>query len=355
MTFSLSDYDYHLPEDRIAQRPAEQRDRSRLLRLRKETGEISHHRFSDVASLLQPTDVLVVNDTRVIPARLMGQKETGGKVEVLIIDYANAVYKNPERTVVECECLIRASKSPRPGTRIRFGPALSAVVTSVMERTFRVEFSGSRPFDDMLETMGRVPLPPYIHRDHTHAAPTDDRSAYQTVYADQNGAVAAPTAGLHFSDALISELKSCGISIIPLTLHVGYGTFMPVQADDIRDHPIHREYFSISEDAANGINAARSAGRRIVAVGTTSVRTLEYAAGMDGTVAAGAGACDLFIYPGYRFKVVEAMITNFHLPKSTLLMLVSAFAGIDRIRSAYRRAIAENYRFYSYGDAMLID
>lgn len=355
MTFSLSDYDYDLPKERIAQRPAARRDLSRLLGLRRQSREISHHRFSDLAGLLKPDDVLVVNNTRVIPARLMGNKETGGRAEVLIIDYAGAVYQNPARTAVECECLIRASKSPRPGTRIIFGPDLRAVVTKARERTFQVAFTGRRPFDEILAGIGRVPLPPYIRRDDPDTAGIDDDAAYQTIYADQDGAVAAPTAGLHFSETLMAALKKKGIQVLALTLHVGYGTFMPVQSDDIRDHRIHCEYYSISEDVSHRINAARSEGRRIVAVGTTSVRALEYAAQPDGTVAAGKGACDLFIYPGYRFKVVEAMITNFHLPRSTLLMLVSAFAGRELILSAYRRAIDEHYRFYSYGDAMLIE
>lgn len=353
--FLLSDYDYELPPDRIAQCPSERREDSRLLILDRQTGETAHRRFRDIADFLMAGDLLVVNDTRVIPARLLGHKATGGGVEALLVDYAGGRSRREgDRWHFECRCLIRGAKRPRFGTELFFGPDLNAIVRDGADGVYSVEFISSAPFEQVLEKQGCVPLPPYIERNNEAQPPIDDRTAYQTVYAAEKGAVAAPTAGLHFTEALLSGLEAGGIDRVTLTLHVSYGTFMPIRVDDIRDHRMHSERFRISVDAASRINAARNEGRRIVAVGTTSVRTLEYMADESGQIRADSGSCDLFIYPGYRFKTVDAMITNFHLPKSTLLMLVSAFAGRDRILAAYREAIEEKYRFFSYGDAMFI-
>ncbi len=346
--YSLSDYDYTLPAELIAQAPAERRDRSRLLRLQCRGGAVSHHRFDEVPRLLVPGDLLVVNDTAVIPARLAGRKASGGKVEVFLLDYNGGV-RQEGRFI--CECLVRAAKPVQAGTRIRFGGEWHGRVTERGEGSCRVEFSGPADIDTLLENCGHVPLPPYIRRADRPA----DRTAYQTVYAAVRGAVAAPTAGLHFTPALLAEIRGRGVAVVSVTLHVGYGTFAPVRSEDIRGHRIHAERYRISEPAAAAVNAARADGRRVVAVGTTAVRSLEYAAGPDGRVQAGSGWCDLFITPGYRFKTVTAMITNFHLPKSTLLMLVAAFAGRETILAAYQEAIAAGYRFYSYGDAMLLE
>ncbi len=351
--YSLSDYDYHLPIKHIAQTPADRRDRSRLLRLCRKTGRTHHHRFDDLVHLLAPGDVLVVNNTEVIPARLFGRKETGGRVEVLLLNYPQA---RPDDATgrMTGRCLIRASRRPGVGTRIRLGDAATATVTGFDKGVFDIDLSFDGDMDAILNRIGHIPLPPYIQR-NGDAPPCDDARAYQTVFAREKGAVAAPTAGLHFTPDLLNQLKSAGVQIVTITLHVGYGTFSPVRVDDIRDHQIHTEAYRISTPAARTINAARAAGHRIIAVGTTSCRTLEYAARPAGGVAPGRGMCDLFIYPGYRFKVVDALITNFHLPQSTLLMLVSALAGREKILAAYRAAIEQGYRFFSYGDAMFIE
>lgn len=347
---AIDDYDYELPETLIAQTPKEKRDQSRLLHLNRRTGAVSHNRFDAIAGLLSPSDLLVVNDTKVIPARLYGKKTTGGKVEVLIVNYPEAAARAEDGRFA-CECLIRASKAPKPGTTLEFGPELSAVVRELRDSKFLLEFTARTAFEEILDRQGEVPLPPYIRRPGTEA----DRQTYQTVYAARKGAVAAPTAGFHFTEALLDKLRQKGIKIAPITLHVSYGTFMPVRTRDIRSHRIHSETYSIPEDTAALVNRAKAEGRRVVAVGTTSVRTLEYAADDAGRIQAHTGSCDLFIYPGYRFKTIDAMITNFHLPRSTLLMLVSAFAGRKHILAAYQTAIRHGYRFYSYGDAMLID
>lgn len=352
--FSLKDYGYSLPEDRIAQKPAERRDRSALLVLDRKTGALSHRVFSDLPELLQPTDVLVVNDTRVIPGRLLGRKETGGKVEALVLSGGNGRPSEPEGEVIR-DCLVKASKRPKPGARFFFEEGLSAEAISFHDGIHTLRFRCSEDFDLLLDRIGKMPLPPYILKTRPDSAPPrDDRDSYQTVYASRKGAVAAPTAGLHFTPELIDALRGKGIAVAPITLHVGYGTFLPVRVSDIREHRMHAEWYSIPAETAERINQARSEGRRVIAVGTTSVRTLEYVSDEDGRVKADSGPCDLFIYPGYRFKVVDAMITNFHLPESTLLMLVSAFAGRERILEAYRTAVEKGYRFYSYGDAMLI-
>ncbi len=353
--FLISDYDYDLPESLIAQEPAAQRDQSRLLRLNRKTGRVTHHFFKDILDFLNPSDLLVINNTKVIPGRLVGRKATGGRVEVLLIDFARP-HPHPEGGGKKIyECLIKASKAPKPGARLFFSPDLEGVVYAVHERTFLVEFICQNPFEEILNHRGQVPLPPYIHRTSSNSAARKDRDAYQTVYAVHPGAVAAPTAGLHFSVALLDQIRKKGIEIIEITLHVGYGTFMPVRVKDIRKHQMHSEYYSIPVSAATLINNAKHEGRRVVAVGTTSVRTLEFAAQNDGAVIAGTGTCDLFIYPGHEFKIVDAMITNFHLPRSTLLMLVCAFAGRENIFNAYASAIKEKYRFFSYGDAMFIE
>ena len=349
--YSLIDYDYDLPRDLIAQQPVPERDRSRLLLLDRKTGGLSHHTFQDLTDLLLPSDVLVVNNTEVVPGRLFGKKVSGGKVELLILDYAGKQKNDAIRADMICGCLIKASKRPRPGTRLLFDKGLSGEVLDFKDGIFTVKFYCDRRFEDLLYEIGHVPLPPYIQRDETDF---DDKTAYQTVYASQKGAVAAPTAGLHFSNEILERLKRKGIQIVEITLHVGYGTFLPVRVSDIRQHRMHSESFYISEKAADTISNAKADGRRVVAVGTTTVRTLEFAANTLGQIGKRNSACDLFIFPGYHFKVVDAMVTNFHLPKSTLLMLVSAFAGREQVLNAYNEAISERYRFYSYGDAMLI-
>lgn len=342
--YTLDDYNYELPESLIAQQPVAQRDQSRLLHLSRATGAITHGRFCDVLDLLAPGDVLVLNNTRVIPGRILGRKVSGGRVEVLILDYAQGADRR------EFTCLAKASKRPKPGTRLLFGQGLEARVLSVQDRTITLAFEGPVDFEQALEKIGHVPLPPYIRRSDTPA----DLHTYQTVYARHKGAIAAPTAGLHFTQALLERLRDKGVHIVCLTLHVGYGTFLPVESADIRQHRMHAEGFTVPPETAETVNAARSAGKRIVAVGTTCVRTLEYCTRSDGRLAADSGMCDLFIYPGYHFKMVDGMITNFHLPKSTLLMLVSAFAGREKILKAYREAVRMKYRFYSYGDGMVM-
>jgi S-adenosylmethionine:tRNA ribosyltransferase-isomerase len=345
--FSIHDYDYDLPQRLVAQYPAEQKDTSRLLRLDRITGGISHHHFHELADLLSPPDVVVINNTEVVPARLLGKKETGGGVEALILDYPGR--RDGDGTV--CECMVKASKRLKPGTPLVFENVRRAEVLDGEAGLYRIRFDGD--LADFLHRKGRVPLPPYIQRDDNRT-PCDDRACYQTVYAAEKGAVAAPTAGLHFTRDLLDRLGQKGVTVVPLTLHVGHGTFLPVRVEDIRQHRMHRERFSVAPDTVTAINTARAAGGRVVAVGTTVVRVLEYLRQRQGALSAAEGECDLFIYPGFSFGLVDAMITNFHLPCSTLLILVSAFAGRERVLDAYQAAIAEEYRFYSYGDAMLI-
>jgi S-adenosylmethionine:tRNA ribosyltransferase-isomerase len=343
--YLLTDYDYHLPGSLIAMQPAAQRDQSRLLCLDRRSGDWEHRCFADLADLLDPGDLLVVNNTRVIKGRLLGRKQSGGKVEVLVLDYAQGMARN------RFECMVRASKRPKPGSRLFFEQGLVAHVEAVNGDRCAISFSGPLCLDQALEAIGHVPLPPYIRREER----SRDRETYQTVYAANRGAIAAPTAGLHFTHGLLERIKQKGIGIVCLTLHVGYGTFAPVRAADIRTHQMHSEWFSLEAEVADAVTEAKSSGKRVVAVGTTSVRTLEYCALADGAVKPASGMCDLFIYPGYEFKVVDAMITNFHLPQSTLLMLVSAFAGREKILDAYAEAVREKYRFFSYGDAMFIN
>jgi len=351
--YTLSDYDYELPETLIAQHPQKPRDHSRLLLLDRKKDQISHHTFYEIYDLLDPSDVLVVNNTKVIPARLLGKKETGGKVEVLILN--NAGWRKPKTSEigVVCDCLVRASKRPITGTLIIFDKGLIGEIIDCHNDIFRLRFTCRGDFENILYQIGKVPLPPYIKRPDGKIT-FDDRTSYQTIYASEKGAIAAPTAGLHFTDALFHKIETKGVKIVAVTLHVGYGTFLPIRLKDIRQHRIHAEWFSISPTAADLINQSKKDGNRIVAVGTTCVRALESASDDRGAVAAGSGCCDLFIFPGYQFKVIDAMITNFHLPKSTLVMLVSALAGRENILTAYQEAIEQKYRFYSYGDAMMI-
>jgi S-adenosylmethionine:tRNA ribosyltransferase-isomerase len=346
-----ADYLYELPGELIAQRPLAKRDASNLMVIDRRRAAFAHRKFEELPDILRPGDLLVVNDTAVIPARLLGKKESGGKVEVLIIDTPGPAEAAAGAGSFESGCLVKAAKRPRRGCRLDFGHGLQGIVLSDDDGTQRIKFTSPRPFVETLERIGRVPLPPYIRNGLDDPA---DRLSYQTVYAARKGAVAAPTAGLHFTPELMDRLRHKGLDIVSLTLHVGYGTFAPVRVEDIRRHRMHAERFSIPETTAKAINAAHANGRRLVAVGTTTVRTLEYASAQDGRIQAGGGSCDLFIYPGYRFKIVDAMITNFHLPASTLLMLVAAFAGRELILNAYAEAVRRRYRFYSYGDAMLI-
>ena len=337
MAWTLDDFDYSLPEELIAQAPLDRRTDSRLLRAQPETADL---RFSDLPALLSPGDLLVFNDTRVLHARLYGTKDTGGQVEVMI-----------ERPLGAHEALaqIRASKSPRPGTRLQLEGALSVEVLGRAGEFFHLRFPDSDELIALLERHGRLPLPPYIER----AAGNTDESRYQTVYARHPGSVAAPTAGLHFDEALLAQLAAQGVNSAFVTLNVGAGTFQPVRVHDLSEHRMHTETYVIPEDTAAAIAATKAAGKRVVCVGTTSMRAVESAT-RGGTLQAGAGESDLFILPGYRFQVADALITNFHLPRSTLLMLVSAFAGMDTIRRAYAHAIDARYRFFSYGDAMFL-
>jgi S-adenosylmethionine:tRNA ribosyltransferase-isomerase len=322
--------------------------------LDKKRQTVSHYYFADIARLLAPGDLLVINNTRVIPARLTGSKETGGKVEVLLMNYPGQTRMLQGSGRLISECLVKASKRPRVGSKLYFDQELQAAVVGGTNGLYELEFRFAGDFESLLNKIGEMPLPPYIKRDETHLPPCDDRVSYQTVYAEKNGAVAAPTAGLHFSSELLKELSENGVEIVPITLHVGYGTFLPVRALDIREHPIHSEAYELTGQAAAAINKAKDEGRRIIAVGTTTVRVLEFTSDPKGRVKAGSGQCDLFIYPGFEYRVIDALMTNFHLPRTTLLMLVSAFAGRGFVLNAYQEAIRRQYRFYSYGDAMFI-
>jgi S-adenosylmethionine:tRNA ribosyltransferase-isomerase len=345
----VSNFDYELPQDRIAQLPLERRDLSRLMILDRRTGEYSHRGFHELAELLRPGDAVILNDTRVLPARLLGSKESGGRVELLLLERVAEAGGSTWRS------LIQVSRKPPLGSILRFDGGLQATVQDRDGDEWVVELdAGEESVDAVLERVGRMPLPPYIKRPEGEEAPVDDRERYQTVYASRTGAVAAPTAGLHFSAETLEALSARGIALARLTLHVGLGTFQPVRVERVQEHRIHDEWFELPEEAAAAVEGARERGGRVVAVGTTVVRTLEFCAAGDGLVNPRSGRCDLFIYPGYEFKVVDMMLTNFHLPRSTLLMLVSAFAGRERLLAAYAAAIAEGYRFYSYGDAMLV-
>jgi S-adenosylmethionine:tRNA ribosyltransferase-isomerase len=338
----VTDFDYELPEELIAQHPVEPRDTSRLMLLDKVTGEVSHRaHFYDIVDEVSDGDVLVFNDTKVIPARLYGQREgSGGKVEVLLLTPCG---EN------RWECLVKPGKKCPIGQVIVFDERLKGTVIDKTSFGGRiVEFSCDGVFDDIIQEIGEMPLPPYIHEK------LEDKDRYQTVYADKKGSAAAPTAGLHFTPELLEKLRAKGVTLAFLTLHVGLGTFRPVSAEDIEDHEMHSEYYVVTEETANTINKARRDGKRIIAVGTTSVRTLESATGDDGVLKAGHGWTNIFIYPGYTYKMVDALITNFHLPQSTLLMLISALAGREHCLAAYKEAVKEKYRFFSFGDAMFI-
>ena len=352
--YALADYRYELPEELIAQKPSAQRERSRLMHLQRSGGRLTHHDFTSLGEFLSPADVLVINDTAVIPGRLVGRKDTGGRAEVLLLDYGQGKGRKGGDGDLTFTCLLKAAKRTHPGSRIHFAPGLEAEVLAVDSGVYTLQFYCNGDFEDFLERIGHVPLPPYIKRNFEAPAATD-RAAYQTVYARHKGAIAAPTAGLHFTRVLLDDLANRGVRIAPITLHIGYGTFAPVRVTDIRAHAIHSEWYEVGASTAEAVNRARAEGGRVVAVGTTCVRTLEYAVDARGRLTPGGGRCDLFIYPGYRFKVIDAMLTNFHLPESTLLMLVAAFAGRTRVLEAYREAVRHGYRFYSYGDAMFID
>ena len=340
----LEEFDYILPPDLIAQEPVAERSASRLMTLDRKSGEVGETVFSRIVELFRHDDLLVVNDTRVIPARLLGHKESGGRVEVFLVRRLN----RPDES---WECLLRASKAPQPGGRIHLPEGVTATVEGRCgDSSWTVVFSPSDDFADWLERVGSMPLPPYIKRPVADA----DRERYQTLFARERGAVAAPTAGLHFSQELIVALRSRGVEVMPLTLHVGLGTFLPVRVDDLREHRMHRERYAIPAATAAAVNARKERAGRVIALGTTTARALEQAAREDGTVPSGGGEADIFIYPGYRFRVIDALITNFHLPKSTLLMLVAAFAGKERLLAAYAEAVRRRFRFFSYGDAMMI-
>ena len=337
-----SDFNFDLPQELIAQDPLEDRSSSRLMVLNKESGEIAHRIFHDITEYLHPGDCLVINDTKVIPARLIGTKEdTGAHIEILLL-------KRKENDV--WETLVKPGKKCRPGARVVFGNGeLKAEIVDVLEDGNRlVHFEYEGIFEEVLDRLGQMPLPPYI----THKL--QDKNRYQTVYAKNEGSAAAPTAGLHFTPELLEKVKEMGVNIAHVTLHVGLGTFRPVKVDDVSKHHMHTEFYQVTKEEADKINKAKQAGGRIVCVGTTSCRTIESAADENGVLKPGQGDTDIFIYPGYSFKMMDVLITNFHLPESTLLMLVSALAGKEQVMRVYEEAVQERYRFFSFGDAMII-
>lgn len=336
------DFFFNLPEDRIAQDPLEDRSSSRLLVLNKNTGETSHHVFREIPDFLKPGDCLVINDTKVIPARLIGEKEsTGAKVEVLLL-------KRKENDI--WETLVKPGKKMKPGARVSFGGGLlkGQVVDVVDEGNRLIQFEYQGIFEEILDQLGQMPLPPYI----THQL--EDKNRYQTVYAKHSGSAAAPTAGLHFTPELLEKIKKMGVEIAHVTLHVGLGTFRPVKVENILEHHMHSEFYRIEASEAEKINRAKDSGHRVICVGTTSCRTIESAADETGHLRESSGWTEIFIYPGYQFKILDCLITNFHLPESTLIMLVSALAGREHVLSAYEEAVEKGYRFFSFGDAMFI-
>ena len=335
----VTDFDYDLPQELIAQHPMEPRDHSRLLVVDKKTGEIEHKHFYDLVNYLKPGDVLVFNDTRVIPARLRGTKDTGAHVEVFLLT---------RRDATDWEVLVRPGKKLQVGAKINFSDELSCEViehTDFGGRVVRFKYDGI--FEEILDRLGETPLPPYI------TAPLEDKERYQTVYNRERGSAAAPTAGLHFTKELLQKIKDIGCEEVFVTLHVGLGTFRPVSEAKIEDHKMHKEFYTVSQEAADAVNKAKAEGRRIIAVGTTAVRTLE-AAGADGQLHAGSSWTNIFIYPGYKFRLVDDLVTNFHLPQSTLLMLVSTLSTREIMLQTYKKAVEEKYRFFSFGDAMFI-
>ena len=338
----VKDFYFDLPQELIAQDPLEDRASSRLLVLDKNTGEITHKGFRDILEYLKPEDCLVINDTKVIPARLFGVKEdTGAKIEILLL-------KRRENDI--WETLVKPGKKAKPGTRIVFGEGLltGTVLETVDDGNRLIQFSYEGIFEEILDQLGQMPLPPYI----THQL--KDKNRYQTVYAKHEGSAAAPTAGLHFTKELLKQVEDMGVKIAHVTLHVGLGTFRPVKVEHVQDHHMHSEFYVVEESEAKKVNDTKEAGGRVICVGTTSCRTVESAADENGRLKAGTGWTDIFIYPGYQFKILDGLITNFHLPESTLVMLVSALAGREHILAAYEEAIRERYRFFSFGDAILI-
>jgi len=359
--FHIDTYDFILPGEQIAQHPSSQRDDSRLLWVDRQTKEISHRRFSSIVDLIEPEDIIVLNDTKVFPARLKGKKETGGQVELLLLHYP--LFSSPPQKddgagfsscVPGVKGLVKSSKRPKRGARLLFGGDLEAIVEEIAEDgSVKVMLRWNGDLDDNLARYGVMPLPPYIHRKGRTSA-EEDRVRYQTVYAREMGAIAAPTAGLHFTESLLDEIKAKGAEVAAVTLHVGYGTFAPVRVTDIREHAIHSEWVTISPEVVQAIVKSREKGGKVWAVGTTTTRALEFAADGNGGVRPLSGECGIYIYEGYDYKVVDTLVTNFHLPKSSLLFMVCAFAGRDLVMRAYREALRERYRFYSYGDAMVL-
>ncbi|PID28409.1 MAG: tRNA preQ1(34) S-adenosylmethionine ribosyltransferase-isomerase QueA [Candidatus Cloacimonadota bacterium] len=338
---SKKKYYYDLPEKLIAKYPAAGRKSSRLLSLNKESGEIKHDKFDNIINYFSEGDVLVMNNTKVIPARLLGNKDTGAAVEIFLLNRLGEK---------EWECLVKPGRKLKPGVKINFRNMLTAeIIAETEDGKRKVKFSWEGSFFDVLEKTGEIPLPPYLNR----KAEDTDRETYQTVYAEHEGSVAAPTAGLHFTEDIIGKLKDKGVIVLNVLLHVGLGTFRPVKTDDITQHVMHSEYCEISEDVAKAVNSAKAENRRVIAVGTTSTRTLESFAS-DGVLESGKKWTDIFIYPGKKFQIIDGLVTNFHMPESTLLMLVSAFAGYEKMMNAYREAVESEYRFFSYGDSMII-
>ena len=338
----VKDFSFDLPDELIARYPLPERDSSRMMVLERQQQTLYEAAFNRIGDWLRPGDLLVVNNTRVIPARLFGHKSSGGRVEIFLVEHLQGA---------DWRCMLRSSKTCKPGQQIHLA---GGVVADVLERSgeqdWLLRFQGSNDFDAWMHQAGQMPIPPYLNREEESV----DRERYQTVYAAEAGAVAAPTAGLHFTATLLEQLRQSGVRTAEVTLHVGLGTFQPIRVERVQDHRIHRERYRISPEVAAAVAETKAQGKRVIAVGTTSCRTLEYAASEDGRVQAGQGEADIFIYPGYRFKVVDALITNFHLPESTLLMLVCAFGGQPFVLDAYRKAVAQGFRFYSYGDAMLL-
>jgi len=349
--FDIQDYAYDLPESLIAQVPSSRRDHARLLVVDRSEGTFLDRHFYDLPSLLNPGDLLVVNNTEVVPARLFGRKESGGQIEVLVLEHANSHSQKSNTRW----CLSKSAKRPKKGNRLYFGHDVSGAVEDVRDDGLtRIRFEGGLSIDQFLQEKGTMPLPPYIKRDENNGHSSLDKERYQTLFCQKKGAVAAPTAGLHFTKALIEKLSQTGVSLVELTLHVGHGTFKPVRTRDIRNHELGEEDYIIDPATAETINRFKKEGKRVIAVGTTVVRALETAALPNGEISFGEGKTDLLITPGYRFRIIDGIITNFHLPRSSLLFLVSAFAGLKVTREAYQRAVLKKYRFYSYGDAMMI-
>lgn len=337
----INDFDYDLPDELIAQTPLTERDHSRLMVLNRDKHTIKNHIFYEILDMVNPGDTLVFNNSRVIPARLIGHRPTGGRVEVFLLKQIDETH---------WEALVKPGRKARVGSEIIFSDKLQCKIVDNTDFGGRVvDFQFEGIFNEILDELGETPLPPYIHEKLA------DKERYQTVYSKVRGSAAAPTAGLHFTQELLGKLRDKGVNLAFVTLHVGLGTFRPVSTDNIEEHHMHTEYYQIDQETCDLINSTKKAGKRVIAVGTTAIRTLESAASIDGTIAPSAGDTNIFIYPGYKFKIVDAMITNFHLPKSTLVMLIAAFAGREFVLEAYRKAVEDQYRFFSFGDAMFIE